>query len=445
MKKAFVDQLQQDFPDEEHDLIKALNDQAPTSIRLNHRKVTSDPELDKVPWHPHAYYLNERPQFSLDPWFHAGAYYVQEASSMIIHEILNTLDISKESSFLDIAAAPGGKSQILAEFLNNEGMLVSNEVIRSRANILSENMTKQGYMNVVVSNSDPSRFGSQLVSYFDLVLLDAPCSGEGMFRKDPDSRTEWSADNVKLCSARQDRIIRESLSCLKPGGVFIYSTCTFNKEENENVIQSYLKSAELEIIDLELSDFNLIKTENGFHRMFPNRLKGEGLSFGVYRKLSGDDSIRSSKTLNIHPLKHQTRIQKFLKTESQVYEFKGSLYASNGFLMEHLNDLGSINIVQASTELGKDLKGKFIPAQGLANSIFIDRSSFPQLDLELEESLDYLRKSNLKSQADQQGWHLIRFKGQNLGWAKNIGKRWNNYYPNQWALKKLGSDSLWHE
>src|SRR5690606_4280290 len=206
-----------------------------TSIRLNPFKPT---ELDfylseQVQWCDRGYYLANRPQFTLDPLFHAGAYYVQEASSMFIAHIIQTLGLDKEALFAaDVCAAPGGKSTLLNSYLHPNSLLLSNEIIKSRSIILQENLTRWGASNVVVSNNDPSAF-RRLPGFFDLLLVDAPCSGSGMFRKDEDAIDEWSEANVKLCSERQQRILSEVLTALKTNGYLIYSTCSYSQEENE--------------------------------------------------------------------------------------------------------------------------------------------------------------------------------------------------------------------
>ncbi|MES1226926.1 MAG: RsmB/NOP family class I SAM-dependent RNA methyltransferase, partial [Bacteroidota bacterium] len=200
-----------------------------TSVRVNPNR-TFNVEYStlnvqgKVPWSSNGYYLSERPSFTTDPLFHAGAYYVQEASSMFLEEaVKQTCDLSKPLKVLDLCAAPGGKSTLLQSIISNESLLISNEVIKSRVNILSENITKWGAANVVVTNNDPKDF-QRLPEYFDLIVIDAPCSGSGLFRKDPEAITEWSSDNVMLCSQRQQRILADILPCLKPGGILIYST-----------------------------------------------------------------------------------------------------------------------------------------------------------------------------------------------------------------------------
>jgi len=207
-----------------------------TSIRLNPGKLVADNAMigDQVPWCPHGLYLSSRPSFTLDPCFHAGAYYVQEASSMFLwHALKESIGIDTKKKVLDLCAAPGGKSTLLASYFT-DGLVVANEVIKSRASILVENITKWGSSQVVVTNNDPSHFQS-LPGYFDVMVIDAPCSGSGLFRKDPDAISEWSLDNVQLCSQRQQRILADVLPALKEDGLLIYSTCSYSAEEDETI------------------------------------------------------------------------------------------------------------------------------------------------------------------------------------------------------------------
>ena len=212
------------------------NGESPVSIRFNPYKIGSQPEGRQVPWCRYGYYLDERPQFTLDPAFHGGAYYVQEASSMFLEAIFRQIfEPDAAPRILDLCAAPGGKTTLLSTLAGAEGLVVANEVIRQRASVLAANAVKWGIGNIVVTNNDPAHF-APFEHYFDLIAVDAPCSGEGMFRKDPAARTEWSEQGVKLCAARQRRILSDIWGSLRPGGILIYSTCTFNAAENEENI-----------------------------------------------------------------------------------------------------------------------------------------------------------------------------------------------------------------
>src|SRR5258706_10320635 len=222
-----------------------------TSIRINPLK-SRPRELEKVPWTDFGYYLDQRPSFTFDPLFHGGAYYVQEASSMFLEQALKqTHDLSQPICVLDLCAAPGGKSTHLLSLLNEGSLLVSNETIRSRATILTENIQKWGSNNVVVTNNDPADF-HKLEGFFDVIVVDAPCSGEGLFRKDPNAINVWSEENIELCALRQQRILNHIWSSLKKNGVLIYCTCTYNEKENEGNLNWLLKEKKVESIKLKV-------------------------------------------------------------------------------------------------------------------------------------------------------------------------------------------------
>ena len=228
---SFIDYTRALLGDEEYDkLAVALQQEPPVSIRLNQLKINHSLS-DKVPWSSEGFYLEERLTFTFDPLFHAGCYYVQEASSMFVEQVLRQY-ITGPVKMLDLCAAPGGKSTHARSILPEGSLLVANEVIRNRSQILAENLTKWGHPDVVVTNNDPADF-SALLSFFDVILTDVPCSGEGMFRKDPVAVEEWSPENVEICWQRQRRIIADIWDALKPGGILIYSTCTFNTKEDE--------------------------------------------------------------------------------------------------------------------------------------------------------------------------------------------------------------------
>src|SRR5574344_2855112 len=218
--------------------LRALEEDAPVSVRLNPVKSFGFQEEGKVPWCEQGYYLSERPTFTFDPLFHSGCYYVQEASSMFLDAVLRHY-VSRPVRMLDLCAAPGGKSTLACSALPEGSLLVANELIRSRAQILSENLIKWGYPNCIATNNDPKDF-SFLRGFFDLIIVDAPCSGEGMFRKDANALQEWSPENVDLCSKRQLRILYDIWDCLAPEGTLIYSTCTFNERENEDVVARFI-------------------------------------------------------------------------------------------------------------------------------------------------------------------------------------------------------------
>ena len=302
------------------DFLSSLQSPSPVSIRLNSNKnhVTDG---DKIPWCETGRYLKERPIFTLDPTFHGGAYYVQEASSMFLEQIIQqAVDLTKPLRVLDACAAPGGKSTHLLSLLNEDSLLVSNEVIRSRANILSENIQKWGNSNVMVTNNDPTNFSS-LKGYFDIILIDAPCSGEGLFRKDASASHEWSEKNVELCSLRQRRIVADLWPALKENGLLIYSTCTYNEKENEENLNWISKEFPSTAESIKLTpDWGVEAIEQETikgYRFFPHRVKGEGFFISAIRKKEATPQLRiHSKKKDAEPLSKKstallTKIQFF--------------------------------------------------------------------------------------------------------------------------------------
>ena len=274
----FIENLHEQMsPEEVQQLCQALESEPVTSIRLNDKLdyLTFDADTEEVPWHEDGYYLSRRPQFTLDPLLHAGCYYVQEASSMFVGEVLQQY-LKPDSIVLDLCAAPGGKSTLISQFLGNEGLLVSNEVVRQRVFILSENIQKWGNGNTVVTHNPAADFGNKLPELFDCILVDAPCSGEGMFRKDEGAVAEWSMRNVQECAERQCDILDDVWEALKPGGILIYSTCTFNREENEKNAQWIADELGAEILPISHDPaWGITEGKPGYH-FYPHKTKGEG-------------------------------------------------------------------------------------------------------------------------------------------------------------------------
>ncbi len=251
---AFKTQMQSLLGEEYPSFEKAYETKAPVSIRVNARKYPKALSLSKVAWASQGYYLEERPVFTLDPVFHGGAYYVQEASSMFLEQAFKQhVDPEAALNVLDLCAAPGGKSTHILSLINDQSLLVANEVIKSRAYILKENLQKWGNSNVVITHSDPERF-SAMKGFFDVMVVDAPCSGEGLFRRDEEAMKEWSPENVQLCVSRQQRILEAVWGCLKPGGILVYSTCTFNTKEDEENLDWLRKEYESESLPLKLDE-----------------------------------------------------------------------------------------------------------------------------------------------------------------------------------------------
>src|SRR6188768_373327 len=325
-----------------------------TSIRMNPFKLSAASKVlpfgedlgGAVPWTDNGYYLETRPSFTFDPLFHAGCYYVQEPSSMFLEQALKqTVDLSQPLKVLDLCAAPGGKSTHLLSLISKESLLVSNEVIRSRANILTDNIMKWGRSNVIVTSNDPRDF-QRLENYFDVIVVDAPCSGSGLFRRDHEAIEEWSVQNVALCSQRQQRILADVLPSLKNGGVLIYSTCSYSKEEDE-LICEWLKN-ELSIENCQLSidnGWNIVQSKVGY-RFWPDKVKGEGFFIVCFRKAGENDeeiymrkikpekfSVKEMEILNKNV---NTEGLSFLRHEEIIYAVSEKVLADISFLSSKL-------------------------------------------------------------------------------------------------------------
>lgn len=428
-----------------------------TSLRLNPNKLKT-PErsaamlqslsangVTQVPWSSTGYYLPERPSFTFDPYFHAGAYYVQEASSMFLEQAVRaTVDLTQPLKVLDLCAAPGGKSTLLQSLISPESLLVANEVIKPRAALLADNLTKWGAANVVVSNNDPRDF-SRLPGYFDLVVVDAPCSGSGLFRRDPELVDEWSPENVTLCSQRQQRIMADVLPSVKEGGAVIYSTCSFSAEEDEVILDWLADHFELESIPIPLEEqWNIVTTVTNKrnctgYRFYPDKLKGEGFFIAAFRKHSGEvmRKPKQHKSMALSPRQQAVvtpwidipaNYQYFLHQE-EVLILPPLLAAEMPLLQQQLY------IRKAGVKAGHPGAKELIPDHQLAASTLLS-AGIPFVSLDLRQALQYLRKEDPGVSTRVRGWSLVRYEGMNLGWAKFLPNRMNNYYPKELRILK---------
>ena len=430
----------------------ALEEALPVSIRLNPAKPTDDMLLDMpVPWSQTGFYLDERPAFTFDPLFHAGTYYVQEASSMFIEQVFKQYIQSEDINVLDLCAAPGGKSTHIASLISRNSLLVSNEVIRTRANILSENITKAGFPNVIVTNCDPSDMG-KLPNLFDVILIDAPCSGEGMFRKDPEALKEWSLANVQLCKERQQRIVANVWDSLKPGGILIYSTCTYNRSENEDNVIWIRDTLGAEVLPMKMDEewgvAPSYDKELSVYHFFPHKAKGEGFFMAALRK-SGDTvsyklpSGKRNKKDKKQKLKDLPREFKNYLLNSEEYTFFDKDDSWFAFPSVHYGVFQEIvsatRLVSAGIYVG-EMKGKdFIPQHSLAMSVDLNEEAFSCYEIERETAIKYLRKEAMSFSDLPRGYILLTYKKAPLGFVKNIGNRANNLYPNEWRIRSTYS------
>ncbi len=436
------------FNQETFEAVHASGDQI-TSVRVNPLKqlqhpVIGSPTASAVPWCPYGYYLQQRPLFTIDPFFHAGTYYVQEASSMFLWEaVQQSVGKPNQQKVLDLCAAPGGKSTLLASYFT-DGLVVSNEVIKSRANILVENIAKWGSDNVVVTNNDPKDF-QQLPNYFDVLVVDAPCSGSGLFRKDVHAINEWSEANVQLCSQRQQRILADVLPTLKEEGVLVYSTCSYSREEDEAIADWLIADCELESLQLHIpAEWDIVETVSEKHgaygyRFYPDKVKGEGFFIAVFKKKTASDDKKLKEHLLPQPTKQELQVlQSFVALPSNYTVFKHSDYlrAMPQQWFTALKELSAyLYIKKAGIDLGS-VKGKdFVPQHELAISC-IPLNGIPSIELSKEDALQYLRRKDLTIQSEKRGWALVKYEGIALGWIKMLPNRINNYYPQEWRILK---------
>jgi NOL1/NOP2/sun family putative RNA methylase len=417
------------------DFRAALMSPTPVSVRVNVNKQQVQLSGDRIPWCQTGFYLKERPSFTLDPHFHAGAYYVQEASSMFLEQALKaSVDLSRPLRLLDLCAAPGGKSTHLLSLISDESLLVSNEVIKTRASILSENIQKWGKANVVVTNTDPKHIG-ELGGYFDVVVVDAPCSGEGLFRKDPDAISEWSEDNVNLCSLRQRRILSDIWPAIKENGVLIYCTCTYNAAENEDNMVWLSEQHDVEFIKVgdKFSAEEITKGKAIGYRFYPHRVEGEGFFLCVVRKTSEEKEFRTKKIPGIKASKNNPG---WLNGDFNYYELNELLIATPEPISDDIATIAStLNIVTRGIAVATIMRNKLIPEHSLALSVDIHPDAFPKMDVDLDQALNYLRKENLLPADNERGFALVNYEGSNMGFVNRLGNRLNNLYPANWRIR----------
>ena len=443
-------------------LCEAMQNDTPVSIRINGAKTGLVPEDAKlIPWTTDGYYLSARPTFTFDPLFHAGSYYVQEAASMFLESALHQY-VGSPVVALDLCAAPGGKSTLLRSSLPEGSLLIANEVMRNRSQILAENIVKWGNPEVIVTNNDPSDF-TPLESLFDVILTDVPCSGEGMFRKDEVAVEEWSPANVGLCWERQRRILRDIWPCLKPGGLLIYSTCTFNREENEDNVAWIASELGAEVLPVETKEeWNITGNLAGYdfpvYRFLPHRTIGEGLFMAILRKNGTSDedydilSDYSSRKNNKKNNKKQNKKQNYMTVtneikswicESEDFEFSidGTTSVAKSQRLSSLENLlkdkgNSIRILHRGITLAENKGKDWQPHHSLAMSTSLNRETFPKAELTYEQAIAYLRKEAVTLDASvPKGYVLVTYRDTPLGFVKNIGNRANNLYPQEWRIR----------
>lgn len=440
---GFKKQMQELLGPELESFLSALGTPAPVSIRLHpHKPVALSGE--PIPWCATGRYLSERPSFTLDPSFHGGGYYVQEASSMMIEQVVRqVVDSTRPVTALDLCGAPGGKSTHLVSLLHPDSILFANEAIRSRAGLLTENLEKWGYPNVVITQNDPADF-QRLPSYFDLILVDAPCSGEGLFRKEPDAMNEWSTRQVELCSLRQRRILTDIWESLKPGGVLLYSTCTYNTQENCNNIRWLIETTGSESLPVPLDPAWGVREagEGTFfcYQCLPHRVRGEGFFFAAVRKpgASQDRVVRTKDKLRYLTRAEESAVRAWLTPEGEpLFFFHGDMVRSIPLRHQShlLAALEALHVIQAGTGIGEIKKNRVVPDHALALSLTRNREVLPGLALTRNQALSYLRMESLTLSESEPGFHVVEYEGLGLGWVNILPGRVNNLFPSNRRIR----------
>lgn len=392
-----------------------------------------------IPWTEYGYYLESRPSFTFDPLFHAGCYYVQEASSMFLEQALKqAVDMTKPLIVLDLCAAPGGKSTHIQSLISKDSLLVCNEVIRSRANVLKDNIVKWGCENVVVTNNDPRDF-SRLVNYFDIIVVDAPCSGSGLFRRDPVAIHEWNENNVQLCSQRQQRILADAWPALKKEGILIYSTCSYSEEEDEEIINWVKNNFSVEILSLlNTEGWGIVESAGGY-RFWPDKIKGEGFFLTCFKKKEEgtDNAFNIRDKLDYATRKEMELIGKWIKKDGKAFiKHVNTVYA---WPEQHVNNfnflLRQLRVIYSGILTGELMRDKLVPDHALAMSNSVG-DSITKAELDYDQSIQYLQRKDLKIEIKEKSWQLITYQQYPLGWINALPNRINNYYPKELRILK---------
>lgn len=459
LPRTFVERVLRDLGTTEGEaLCRALDGEACVSIRVNPAKAEGlrgeqparvSEELPmltaagRVPWCADGFLLAGRPSFTFDSDFHAGAYYVQEAASQFVGCLLQGVPTSG-ARILDLCAAPGGKTTLYASLVGRGGLVVANEIDRRRASVLADNVRKWGTGNVVVTTCEPHAV-CDCEAWFDVVAVDAPCSGEGMFRKDPAARGEWSENNVRQCAARQDDILREAWRALRPGGTLIYSTCTFNRDEDEGSLERMLAWAGDEVaapypVDVDPA-WGIVEGEVGpfrTFRFFPHRTVGEGFFAAVARKAPdapGRQRLPKGRRSMVAPADRASagELRRWVREPDRMVfgTVAGTGYAWYGEQAEAVKTLSeALPVICSGVALGQLFKGRLKPDPALAFFDGLERGAVPVAGLDDEQALRYLRRQEVAAGALAEGVNLVTARGRALGFTKRIGARVNNMYPN---------------
>lgn len=456
LPEQFISRMQRELGVAEAEaLCAALETEPSTSVRLNPAKMAEQKwGGGRVAWSDYGYLLGERPAFTLDPDFHAGAYYVQEASSQfagyIVSMAVGGAEACKGQRVLDMCAAPGGKSTHYATLVGERGLVVANEINRSRAAVLADNARKWGLGNMVVTCNDSARV-ADFEEWFDVVAVDAPCSGEGMFRKSDEACEQWSEANVAMCAERQWEILQNAFRSLKPGGVLLYSTCTFNRTEDEDVVGRACEEFGDELLavdDIPIEDdWGVVTGREGVFqtfRFFPHRLTGEGMFMAVACKAGLATSRRRMpkarrKVMEAVDKRTAQELSRWVKESEQMRFFAAgdTLY---GCRKEHYDEVealaGTLAVIYSGVAMGQVFKGKLKPDGALALYAGVNHDAVACCEVDEQEALKFLRKQDMDAAQFSEGVNMVLYGGRPLGFVKRVGARVNNMYPNSLRILK---------
>ena len=438
----FVEEMNGLLGDDACKLLAAVRQrEATVAVRLNASKPVGDALAagdSRVAWCPYGRYLDARAQFTFDPLLHAGAYYVQDASSAVVWHIVNEL-VHGPVRYLDLCAAPGGKTTAAIDALPEGSLVVANEIMPARAQILKENVAKWGSPGCVVTCNDSRAFAS-LEGFFDVVAADVPCSGEGMFRKDQEAVAQWSPALVRQCAARQREILASVWPALRQGGLLIYSTCTYNRSENEAIVEYVIDELGAESVGLDIpSQWGIsrgIGTNAHCMRFFPHRTRGEGLFVAVLRKTAASGRPSVTKGKPAKPAQVPDVVKHWLRGDFEFSVTGNSVItaiphtnsADTAMLRSRLKTIAAG--VEVATVKGRDI----IPAQPLALSTAYDPSAFHSIDVDYATAIAYLRGETIAVDAPR-GYTTLTYRRLPLGFVKNLGNRANNLYPKEWRIR----------
>ena len=449
LPQEFVRSMREMLGDEAERLFSALDTPAEVSIRVNPAKPAEVFEGETIGWSPNGRYLAERPQFTLDPLMHGGAYYVQEASSQFVAHILRE-DNLEGGRVLDMCAAPGGKTTVYSSLVGRRGLVVANDINRGRTLALSDNVQRWGMGNVVVTCNEPEHIGA-FEQWFDVVAVDAPCSGEGMFRKMDEAREEWTPASVEQCVARQRDILAEAWRALRPGGKLIYSTCTFNDREDEGIVRWLVEEYGDEIVAAERVEtedkWGIVRSDIGpfqcFH-FYPHSARGEGFFAAVACKTEGVTKRRTPKgrrkVFTALQSKDLAEVSRWVDdAKAMSFRCVGDIvYGYNSAVMEDITQLSeSLSVVYSGVAMGQIFKGILKPEHSLALFVGRNRDVVPEVELSLEDAQNYLRRQDIDAKQFSEGVNVVTYKGVAIGFIKRIGARCNNMYPKDLRILNL--------